>query len=150
MQKITTFLSFKDKGFEAINFYLSIFKKSKLNYISRDGDKLLYAAFELDGSQFMAMDGGEPFKFEMGTSMYIDCADQKEVDYYWEKLTADGGEPGQCGWLKDKYGVSWQVVPKVLGELLMGKEPAQQKKVMDAMLKMGKLDIDGLKKAAQG
>lgn len=109
-------------------------------------DKLLNASFTLDGQEFMAMDGGEHFKFEDGISLFVTCADQAEVDYFWEKLSDDGA-PGQCGWLKDKYGISWQIIPKALEELMSDPDPVKSQRVMQAMLKMGKIDISGLEQA---
>jgi predicted 3-demethylubiquinone-9 3-methyltransferase (glyoxalase superfamily) len=112
----------------------------------RDGSKLQFADFEIDGQHFMAMDGGPEFEFGMGNSLFVNCEDQAEVDNLWAKFTEDG-TPGQCGWLTDKYGVSWQIVPKILGELMMDKDPAKADKVMQAMLKMGKLEVSGLQAA---
>src|SRR6266550_823584 len=148
MQKITTFLTFESKGKEAVDFYLSIFKNSKVNSIMvmPDSGVLLHASFTLDGVEFMAMDGGEHFKFEEGTSLFVTCDGQEEVDYFWEKLS-EGGEPGQCGWLTDKFGVSWQIIPTALGELMQDPDPAKSQRVMQAMLKMGKIDVAGLKQA---
>ncbi|HSX44452.1 MAG TPA: VOC family protein [Candidatus Saccharimonadales bacterium] len=149
MQKITTFLTFESKGKEAVDFYVSIFKNSKLHgsMVMPGEDKLLHAAFTLDGQEFMAMDGGPHFKFEDGTSLYVTCNDQAEVDYFWEKLGSDGGQPGQCGWLKDKFGVSWQIIPNALGELMQDPDMAKAQRVREAMLKMGKIDIAGLQQA---
>jgi predicted 3-demethylubiquinone-9 3-methyltransferase (glyoxalase superfamily) len=153
MQKVTTFLTFKDRAEEAVNFYVSIFKNSKITSLARtDGGgsgavgALLHAAFQLDGQEFMAMDGGPYFSFAQGTSLFVNCETQAEVDYLWEKLS-EGGEQQPCGWLKDRYGVSWQIVPSVLGELLQGKDPQRSKRVMEALLKMGKIDIETLKRA---
>ena len=109
----------------------------------------LHASFTLDGQEFMAMDGGDYFSFAHGTSLFVACEDQAEVDYYWEKLTADGGEPGKCGWLTDKFGVSWQIIPNALGRLMQQSDPAKADKVRQAMLQMGKIDIAGLEQAAQ-
>ena len=149
MQKITTFLTFSSRGKEAVDFYLSVFKNSSLHssMVMPGGDQLLHAAFTLDGQEFMAMDGGDHFSFADGTSLFIGCEDQAEVDYYWDALSAGGGEPGQCGWLKDKFGLSWQVVPKQLGELMQNSEPAKAQAVMQAMLQMGKIDVVGLQAA---
>jgi len=149
MQKITTFLTFESRGKEAVNFYVSIFKNSKVNsvMVMPGSDTLLHASFTLDDQDFMAMDGGPHFKFAQGTSLFVTCEDQAEVDYYWEKLTADGGKPGQCGWLEDKFGVSWQIIPKALGELMQDPDRAKSQRVMEAMLKMGKIEIEGLKRA---
>jgi predicted 3-demethylubiquinone-9 3-methyltransferase (glyoxalase superfamily) len=150
MQKITTFLTFESKGKEAVEFYVSIFKNSQLNHlmVMPGGDQLLHASFSLDGQEFMAMDGGSYFKFDHGTSLYVACDDQDEVDYFWEKLSSNGGEPGRCGWLTDRFGVSWQVIPNALGELMANPDQAKAMKVRDAMLKMNKIDIAGLKQAA--
>lgn len=151
MQKITTFLTFESRGKEAVDFYVSIFKNSKVNgsMVMPGGDQLLHASFMLNGEEFMAMDGGEHFKFEDGTSLFVTCEDQAEVDYFWEKLGA-GGKPGQCGWLKDKFGVSWQIIPKALGQLMSDPDPAKAGRVRQAMLKMGKIDIAGLEQAHKG
>ena len=146
MPKVTPFLTFDHGGLEAVNFYLSLFKNSKLNYLMRDGDKLQYADFEIDGQHFMAMDGGPDFKFSFGNSVFVFCDNQAEVDTLWNKLTEEG-EPGECGWLKDKYGLSWQIIPKALNEYMQDKNPAKVNSVREAMLKMGKIDIAGLKQA---
>jgi predicted 3-demethylubiquinone-9 3-methyltransferase (glyoxalase superfamily) len=149
-KRITTFLTFESKGKEAVDFYVSVFKNSHINssMVMPGSDQLLHASFTLDGQDFMAMDGGDHFKFEDGFSLFITCQDQEEVDYYWEKLTADGGAPGQCGWLKDKYGVSWQVVPTALGELMSNPDQAAAGRVMQAMLGMGKIKVAELEAAA--
>ncbi len=149
MQRITTFLTFENGGKDAIDLYLSVFEDSALhNMMVMPGTgQLLHASFSLAGQEFMAMDGGEEFTFGLGASLYVDCADQAEVDRYWEALTATGGEPGRCGWLKDRFGVSWQIIPRVLGELMSGPDPARSMKVRDAMLSMGKLDVEGLRRA---
>jgi predicted 3-demethylubiquinone-9 3-methyltransferase (glyoxalase superfamily) len=153
MQKITPFLWFNDQAEEAANFYTSIFKNSKISAISRYGEgspgpvgQVMTLTLELNGQEFMALNGGPVFAFTPAISFFVTCETQAEVDHYWEKLSA-GGEQEQCGWLKDKFGVSWQIVPKVLGELLGDPDPEKAKRVMEAMLKMKKLDIDGLKKA---
>jgi predicted 3-demethylubiquinone-9 3-methyltransferase (glyoxalase superfamily) len=148
MQKITTFLTFESRGRDAVDFYASIFKNSAVNssMVMPGSDILLHASFTLDGQEFMAMDGGPTFTFEQGTSLFVTCDTQEEVDYFWEKL-GEGGEPGQCGWLKDKFGVSWQIVPKALGELMQDPDPAKSQRVMQAMLQMGKIDIAGLEQA---
>lgn len=149
MQKITTFLTFESRGKEAVEFYLSVFKNSALSsqMVMPGTDRLLHALFSLDGQDFMAMDGGSHFTFTDGNSLFISCDDQQEVDYYWDTLTADGGEPGQCGWLKDKFGVSWQVVPKALGELMQNSDQEKAGRVMQAMLNMTKLTISELEQA---
>lgn len=153
MQKITPFLWFDGQAEKAVNLYTSIFKNSKILSITRYGDevpgmkgKVLTAVFELAGQQFMALDGGPQFKFTEALSLYVNCETQDEVDELWEKLSA-GGEKGQCGWLKDKYGVSWQIIPSTLGQLLQDKDPEKAKRVMHAMLAMTKIDIQALKDA---
>ena len=131
MQKITTLLTFKKDGKQAVDFYCSVFKDSDIDHaMTMPGtDQLLHASFRLNGQEFMAMDGGDYFKFEDGISLFVYCQDQKEVDYYWEALTAQGGAPGQCGWLKDRFGVSWQVIPKQLGELMGSRLQAFKRRV---------------------
>jgi len=153
MQKITTFLTFQDRAEEAVNLYVSLFKNSKiLNMVRMGGEgpggkgALLHASFQLDGQEYMAMDGGSYFSFGQGTSMFVNCETQEEVDELWEKLS-EGGEKQRCGWLKDKYGVSWQIIPSALGELMQDKDPEKSKRVMEAMLKMDKIDIKTLKQA---
>jgi predicted 3-demethylubiquinone-9 3-methyltransferase (glyoxalase superfamily) len=153
MQKITPFLWFDDQAEQAVKFYTSIFKNSKIGSISRYGDagpgekgKVMSATFQLGGQEFMALNGGPVFKFSQAISFYVNCETQAEVDLFWEKLS-EGGEKQQCGWLKDKFGVSWQIVPTVLGELLNDSNVQKSQKVMQAMLKMEKLDIQGLKLA---
>jgi predicted 3-demethylubiquinone-9 3-methyltransferase (glyoxalase superfamily) len=152
MANITTFLTFKENGKQAVEFYCSVFKDSKINHAMTmpGSDQLLHASFVLNGKEFMAMDGGDHFKFEDGISLFIGCNDQAEVDYYWDALTADGGEPGQCGWLKDRFGVSWQVIPWRLGELMSDPDPKKSGRVMQAMLKMGKINIAELEQAHSG
>jgi predicted 3-demethylubiquinone-9 3-methyltransferase (glyoxalase superfamily) len=153
MQKITPFLWFDGKAEEAMNFYTSIFrnsKKGRLMYYGEAGPgikgSVLSATFELEGVEFTALNGGPHFQFTPAISFFVSCHSQKEVDEYWEKLTAGGAE-NQCGWLTDKYGVSWQIVPVVLGEMLQDKDPEKSKRVMQAMLKMRKLDVKGLEQA---
>jgi predicted 3-demethylubiquinone-9 3-methyltransferase (glyoxalase superfamily) len=151
MQNITTFLTFKTGGAEAVKFYANIFKDSKIDHIMTmpESEQLLHAGFSLNGQEFMAMDGGdyEGFKFSEGMSLFVSCADQEEVDYYWQALTAGGGEAGQCGWLKDKFGVSWQVIPLKLGELMGDPDPEKSARVMQAMLKMKKIIVSDLQLA---
>jgi predicted 3-demethylubiquinone-9 3-methyltransferase (glyoxalase superfamily) len=158
-QRITPFLWFDNQAEEAANFYVSIFKQSKIGAITRYDDESSKAAgrpkgsvmtveFELDGQKFTALNGGPLFKFTEAISFVVNCENQKEVDHFWDKLSA-GGEEVQCGWLKDRFGVSWQVVPTVLVELLQDKDPERSRRVMSAMLKMKKLDIDALQKAHQ-
>jgi predicted 3-demethylubiquinone-9 3-methyltransferase (glyoxalase superfamily) len=153
MQKITPFLWFDDKAEEAMNFYVSIFKNSKRGRISRYGEAgpgpkgtVMVATFQLEGQEFMALNGGPHFKFTEAISLVVNCETQDEVDGFWEKLS-EGGSKGQCGWLKDKYGLSWQIVPTALGELMSDPDPEKSKRVMTAMLQMAKLDISGLKRA---
>lgn len=154
MQKITPFLWFNDQTEEAMNFYTSIFKSSKINNVSRVGENdpgksgsVMMGSFELEGQPFIAFNGGPAFEFNEALSLFVDCADQAEVDYYWKKLTAEGGQPGQCGWLKDRFGISWQIVPKILGELLNDPDQAKAQQVMQAMLKMSKIDVAELERA---
>ena len=153
MNKITPFLWFDDKAEEAMKFYVSIFKNSKVLNISRYGKNAAYpegTAFmvtcQLDGQEVMALNAGPQFKFTEAISMFVNCETQSEVDELWEKLS-EGGKKGQCGWLKDRYGLSWQIVPNALGELMSDKDPEKGKRVMQAMLKMDKIDINVLKQA---
>jgi len=160
MQKITPFLWFDDKAEEAVKFYVSIFKNSKIGSITRYGEEaaevsgrpkgtVMTVTFQLEGQEFMALNGGPHFKFTEAISFLVNCKTQEEVDELWEKLSA-GGEQGQCGWLKDKYGLSWQIVPTVLGKMLNDKDPKKSKRVMHALLQMRKLDIKRLQQAYQG
>ena len=153
MRKITPFLWFDGKAEEAANFYTSIFKNSKITSVMRYGEAgpgpkgtAMSATFQLDGQEFIAFNGGPHFTFSPAISFFVTCETQAEVDDFWEKLSA-GGERQRCGWLKDKYGVSWQIVPSALGDMLQDKDAAKSKRVMEAMLKMDKLDIAGLKQA---
>jgi predicted 3-demethylubiquinone-9 3-methyltransferase (glyoxalase superfamily) len=155
MQKITPFLWFDDKAEEAMNFYVSIFKNSKRGRISRYGEAgpgpkgtVMVATFQLEGQDFIALNGGPHFKFTEAISLVVNCETQEEVDGFWEKLS-EGGSRGQCGWLKDKYGLSWQIVPTALGELMSDPDPEKSKRVMQSMLQMKKLDIKGLRQAYQ-
>jgi predicted 3-demethylubiquinone-9 3-methyltransferase (glyoxalase superfamily) len=152
MQKITPFLWFNGNIEEALAFYKSIFKKSKIDNINRlpgPNGRIMTATFELEGQKFMALDGGPMYKFTEAISFFVSCKTQEEVDDLWEKLSA-GGEKSRCGWLKDKFGLSWQIIPDALGELMHGKDPIKSKRVMDAMLKMGKIEIEKLKEAYAG
>ena len=162
MDKITPCLWFDGKGEEAAKFYTSIFKNSKIKNVSRYGDAAakaagmpkgtaLTVAFELNGQPFTALNGGPMFKFTEAISFQVNCDNQDELDHYWNKLS-EGGDPKsqQCGWLKDKFGVSWQIVPTILGELLTGPDAARSERVMQALLQMKKLDIQALRKAAEG
>lgn len=155
-QKITPFLWFNDNAEEAINFYTSIFKNSKIGSVARYGEagpgpkgSVMTATFQLEGQEFIALNGGPHFKFTEAISFVVDCETQEEVDEFWEKLSA-GGEKSRCGWLKDKFGLSWQIVPDVLGKLMQDKDPEKSKRVMQAMLKMDKLIIADLQKAYDG
>ena len=152
MSKITTFLTFESKGKAAVDCYVSVFKNSKINYaMTIPGDEHLYSAsFTLDGVDFMAMDAGPNFQFAQGMSLFVSCEDQAEVDHYWTALTANGGEEGRCGWLKDPWGVSWQIVPKQLGQLMGDPDQEKSGRVMQAMLAMNKLDVAGLQAAYDG
>jgi len=153
MPKITPFLWFDGQAEEAANYYVSIFKNSKILKISRYGeagpgpkDSVMLVVFQLDGQEFIALNGGPQFEFTEAVSFSVDCKTQQEVDEYWEKLTS-GGEEGVCGWLKDKYGLSWQINPTVLGEMLNDPDAQKAKQVMEAMLKMKKIQIDELQQA---
>jgi predicted 3-demethylubiquinone-9 3-methyltransferase (glyoxalase superfamily) len=156
-QKITPFLWFNDQAEEAAKFYISIFKNSKIGAITRYDEQaakatgqppgsVMTVAFHLEGLEFLALNGGPHFKFTEAVSFVVNCEDQKEVDFFWSKLSA-GGEESQCGWVKDKFGLSWQVVPTVLIEMLADKDAAKVKRVTNAMLQMGKIDIATLQKA---
>jgi predicted 3-demethylubiquinone-9 3-methyltransferase (glyoxalase superfamily) len=148
MNKITPFLWFDHQAEEAMNFYVSIFRNSRTGDISRGPDgKAFIVTFELDGQAFMALNAGPQFKFNEAISFYVTCETQEEVDYYWDKLTAGGGEESMCGWLKDKYGLSWQIVPTALGRLMGDPDPLKAKRVRDAMLKMNKIIIADLERA---
>jgi predicted 3-demethylubiquinone-9 3-methyltransferase (glyoxalase superfamily) len=153
MQKITPFLWFDGNAEDAMNFYTSIFKNSKIGKVSRYGDAgpapkgtVMTATFQLDGQEFMALNAGPQFKFNEAISFFVNCKTQEEVDELWEKLS-QGGQKGRCGWLKDKFGLSWQIIPSVLGELLAGKDAAKSQRVMQAMLQMDKIDIERLQQA---
>lgn len=146
MKKITPFLWFDGNAEEAMNFYVSVFKDSKIKNVSRMGDKVFSVTFELNGQEFMGLNGGPHFKFNEAVSFFVKCKDQAEVDYYWEKLTAEGKE-SKCAWLQDKFGLWWQIVPDRLGELLGDKDPAKANRVMQAMLKMNKIIIADLEAA---
>ena len=156
MPAITPFLWFNDKAEEAANFYVSIFPNSKILSVSRYGDagpgpkgSVMTVNFELDGHAFTALNGGPHYSFTPGVSFLVPRDTQQKVDHYWQKLTA-GGKPVQCGWLEDKYGLSWQIAPKALFRLMKEKDPAAAQGVMQAMLQMVKLDVAGLEQAAEG
>jgi predicted 3-demethylubiquinone-9 3-methyltransferase (glyoxalase superfamily) len=153
MQKITPFLWFDGRAEEAMNFYTSIFKNAKIGRVTRYGDAgpgpkgtVMSATFELEGQEFMALNAGPQFKFSPAISFFVDCKTQEEVDELWKKLSA-GGKTERCGWLTDKFGLSWQIIPSILGELLSDKDPEKSQRVMKAMLQMDKIDIAGLKRA---
>jgi predicted 3-demethylubiquinone-9 3-methyltransferase (glyoxalase superfamily) len=160
MQKITPFLWFDHEAEDAVKFYTSIFKNSKVGRILRYGEEaakisesgqpvgsVLTIEFELEGQKFTALNGAPQFKFNESVSFVVNCDTQAEVDYFWDRLTADGGEESECGWLKDKFGVSWQVTPSVLIDMLHDKDPKKSERVMKAMLQMKKIDIKTLKEA---
>ena len=156
MQKITPFLWFDGNAEEAANFYISIFKNSKMGKISRYGDagpgpkgSAMSVTFQIEGQEFFALNGGPQFKFTPAISFFVNCETQQEVDDLWEKLSA-GGRTDRCGWLQDKFGLSWQIIPTVLGQLLGDKDPQRAKRAMQAMLQMTKIDIEKLQQAAAG
>jgi predicted 3-demethylubiquinone-9 3-methyltransferase (glyoxalase superfamily) len=160
VQKITPFLWFDNQAEEAANFYVSLFKDSKILSVARYPDavaeaagrpkgSVMIASFELAGQKFTALNGGPSFKFDEAISFVVNCESQEEVDYFWDKLTADGGQEHVCGWLKDKFGLSWQIVPTVFFELIQG-DSETSSRVMQAMMQMKKFDIATLKKAAKG
>ena len=157
MQKITPCLWFDAQAEEAANFYVSLFENSRIKKISRYGDSgadvsgqtkgsVMTVEFELNGQEFVGLNGGPQFNFSEAVSFMVSCETQEEVDRFWEKLS-EGGAPGPCGWLKDKFGLSWQIVPTILGKLMASGDPGKSEKVMSALLKMGKLDIAALKEA---
>jgi len=150
MPSITPFLWFDTQAEEAMNFYASIFKRSKVTFVNRVQGKVMSVAFELEGQKFMAFNAGPQFKFNESISFFVGCDTQEEIDEYWAKLTADGGSPSRCGWLKDRFGLSWQIVPNSLGQLLGGADAAKSKRAMDAMLQMEKLDLNRLQQAYDG
>jgi len=157
MQKISPFLWFDSNAEEAVNFYVSIFKDSKIKDVSRYGDagpgpkgQVMVMSFEIEGQEFVALNGGPRFKFTEAVSFVVHCNGQKEVDHYWDKLLEGGGQTQACGWLKDRYGLSWQIVPVEFFELMKDKDPAVRNRIMQAMMGMVKFDVEGLKKAAEG
>lgn len=152
-QKITTYLWFNDNAEEAANYYVSIFKNARVLDVSRYGEggpmpkgTAMIVNFDLEGQRFMALNGGPMFKFNEAISLFVECADQAEVDELWKKLTT-GGEESRCGWLKDRYGLSWQIIPAELGTLLQEKDPARARRVTEAFMRMKKIDIEQLKQA---
>ena len=161
MQRISPFLWFDSQAEEAAKFYASIFKNSKIGKttyyekesaerIGRTPGSVMTVEFTLDGVEFVGLNGGPQFKFSEAISFSVNCDTQEEIDYFWEKLSADGGSTGPCGWLKDKFGLSWQINPRVLGEMLADKDKAKAARVMKAMMEMDKFDIAALKKAYKG
>jgi predicted 3-demethylubiquinone-9 3-methyltransferase (glyoxalase superfamily) len=159
MQKINPFLWFDSQAEEAAKLYVSIFKNSRIQKVARypkeaaekigrDPGSVMTVEFTLDGVEFVALNGGPQFKFTEAVSFSVNCETQEEIDYFWEKLSADGGETGPCGWLKDKFGLSWQVSPRILGEMLTDPDKAKAERVMSAMMEMDKIDIAALRKAA--
>jgi predicted 3-demethylubiquinone-9 3-methyltransferase (glyoxalase superfamily) len=161
MQKITPFLWFDDQAEEAVKFYTSVFKNSKVGRILRYDEEaasksgrptgsVLTIEFEIEGQKFVALNGGPQFKFNESVSFVVNCETQEEIDYFWGKLTADGGEESQCGWLKDKFGLSWQVTPTVLIDMLHDRDSEKAERVMKAMLQMQKIEIEKLKAAYRG
>ena len=153
MQKIVTFLWFDDKAEEAANFYVSLFRNSKIGSVHRYGEagpgpegSVMMVNFELEGQYFMALNGGPTFKFTPAISLFVNCDSQEEVDALWEKLSA-GGRKDRCGWLQDKYGLSWQIIPEALGQLMSDPDPQKSGRVMKAMLQMDKIDVNKLKEA---
>ena len=153
MQKITPFLWFDGKAEEAMNFYVSIFKNSKVGRVTRNGaggpgpkGTVMSVTFQLEGQEFYALNGGPQFSFTQAISFFVNCETQPEVDELWEKLS-EGGKKDRCGWLKDKYGLSWQIIPSTLGEMLQDKDTAKAQRVMNAMLKMNKIEIKALQHA---
>jgi predicted 3-demethylubiquinone-9 3-methyltransferase (glyoxalase superfamily) len=157
MQKIVPFLWFDTQAEAAAQLYVSLFRNSKIGQIARYGDagpgpkgQVMTIAFELDGVHFTALNGGPVYQFTEAVSMQVECDDQAEIDRLWEALTADGGQPGRCGWLKDRFGLSWQIVPASMGQLLGGDDPAKAGRAVQAMMQMNKLDIAALERARAG
>ena len=156
MQLITPFLWFDNNAEEAMNFYVSVFKNSRAGRVTRYGaagpgpaGSIMTVEFELDGQKFVGLNGGPHFKFNEAVSFTVRCETQEEIDYYWDKLS-EGGQTSRCGWLKDKFGLSWQVEPRILGDLMADKDPEKAKRVMEAMLKMDKIDIEPIRRAYEG
>jgi predicted 3-demethylubiquinone-9 3-methyltransferase (glyoxalase superfamily) len=156
MQKITPFLWFNDNGEEAMNFYVSVFKDSKLVSVTRNGDAgpgpkgtFMLGTFELEGQQFYALNGGPTYTFTPAISLYVNCETQEEIDRLWEKLL-EGGQPQQCGWLTDRYGLSWQIVPSILGRLMKDQDPQKRDRVMKVVMQTVKFDIAQLQAASDG
>jgi predicted 3-demethylubiquinone-9 3-methyltransferase (glyoxalase superfamily) len=150
MPKITPFLWFDSQAEDAMNLYTSIFKKSRVITVNRAQGKVMSVQFELEGQEFMALNAGPQYKFTEAVSFFVGCETQQEIDELWTKLTADGGAPSRCGWLKDKFGLSWQIIPNSLGRMLSDKDPAKAGRTMNAMLQMDKLDMKRLQQAYDG
>ena len=152
MKKITPFLWFDTQAEEAMNYYVSIFKNSKVLSVQRQGTDgpVFSVTFELDGQEFMGLNAGPRFKFNESISFFVNCENQQEVDEYWNKLIADGGEESMCGWCKDKFGLWWQIIPRQLGELMGDPDPEKSQRVMQAMLQMQKIIVADLEKAYSG
>ena len=150
MPTITPFLWFDTQAEEAMTFYASIFKRSKVVSVSRAGGKTMAVQFELEGQPFMALNAGPVYKFTEAVSFFVNVETQAEIDELWDKLTADGGGPSRCGWLKDKYGLSWQIVPSALGRMLGDTDAAKSGRVMNAMMQMQKLELNVLQQAYDG
>jgi predicted 3-demethylubiquinone-9 3-methyltransferase (glyoxalase superfamily) len=150
MQKITPFLWFDGRVEEAVELYTSVFPNTKVGKITRHGDKVMSASFELEGQAFLALNGGPTYQFSPAVSFFVRCETQVEVDHYWTRLTANGGAENQCGWLSDKFGLCWQIIPVALERYLNDDDPAKAQRVMQAMLKMTKIDIAALDRAYAG
>jgi predicted 3-demethylubiquinone-9 3-methyltransferase (glyoxalase superfamily) len=150
MPTISPFLWFDNQAEEAMNLYTSIFKNSKVIAVNQAGGRVMSVEFELEGQRFMGLNAGPMYKFNPSVSFFISVETQAEVDSLWEQLLADGGRPDRCGWLQDKFGLSWQVIPKALPQLLFSKDPAGAKRAMDAMMTMSKIDVAALQKAHDG
>ena len=150
MPSITPFLWFDTQAEEAMNFYAGVFKRSKVLSVNRAQGKVMSVEFELEGQKFMALNAGPMYKFTEAVSFFVACETQLEIDNLWDKLTAEGGSPSRCGWLKDKFGLSWQIIPTALGRMLNDADPARAGRVMNAMLQMNKLDIGQLERAYDG
>ena len=147
MLTITPFLWFDTQAEEAMTFYASIFPRSKVIAVNRQGEKVMSVVFELEGQRLMGLNGGPMFTFNEAVSLFVGCETQQEIDDLWAKLTAAGGSPGRCGWLKDQFGLSWQIVPNALGRLMSGGDAASSKRVVQALMQMNKLDVNALQRA---
>jgi predicted 3-demethylubiquinone-9 3-methyltransferase (glyoxalase superfamily) len=151
MLTVTPFLWFDNQAEEAMNLYASVFPRAKVISVNRAQDRVISVEFEVEGQKFMGLNAGPHHKFNEAVSFFVGCETQQQIDELWEKLTADGGEPGRCGWLKDKFGLSWQIVPNAFGRLMSGGgDPARAKRVMDAFFQMNKLDVNRLQQVYDG